>query len=42
MADLTDPERERASSAIEQAIGQFEGPHGVEVSGEVLVTAGTK
>jgi hypothetical protein len=42
MADLTDTERQRAWSEIEQAIGQFEGPNGVEVSGEVLVAAGTK
>jgi SAM-dependent methyltransferase len=42
MAGLSDTDRERAWSAIEQAIGQFEGPNGVEVSGEVLVGAGTK
>lgn len=42
MADLTDTERERAWTEIEQAIGQFEGPNGVEVSGEVLVAVGTK
>jgi ubiquinone/menaquinone biosynthesis C-methylase UbiE len=42
MADLSDTEREAAWSEIEQAIGQFEGPNGVEVSGEVLVCAGTK
>jgi ubiquinone/menaquinone biosynthesis C-methylase UbiE len=42
MADLSDTEREMAWSEIEQAIGQFEGPNGVEVSGEVLVGAGTK
>ena len=42
MADLSDAEREMAWSEIEQAIGQFEGPNGVEVSGEVLVGAGTK
>jgi ubiquinone/menaquinone biosynthesis C-methylase UbiE len=42
MADLNDTEREAAWSEIEQAIGQFEGPNGVEVSGEVLVGAGTK
>ena len=40
--DLTDSERKRAWSEIEEAIGQFEGPSGVEVSGEVLVAAGTK
>jgi ubiquinone/menaquinone biosynthesis C-methylase UbiE len=42
MADLSDTEREIAWSEIEQAIGQFEGPNGVEVFGEVLVGAGTK
>jgi hypothetical protein len=42
MADLSDAEREIAWSEIEQAIGQFEGPNGVEVFGEVLVGAGTK
>ena len=42
MADLSDAERENALSEIEQALGQFEGPNGVEVSGEVLVGAGTK
>jgi ubiquinone/menaquinone biosynthesis C-methylase UbiE len=42
MADLSDTEREAAWSEIEQAMGQFEGPNGVEVSGEVLVCAGTK
>jgi hypothetical protein len=42
MAYLSDTEREIAWSEIEQAIGQFEGPNGVEVSGEVLVGAGTK
>lgn len=42
MADLTDTEREQAWAESEQAIGQFEGPNGVEVSGEVLVAAGTK
>ena len=42
MADLSDTEREAAWSEIEQAMGQFEGPNGVEVSGEVLVGAGTK
>jgi SAM-dependent methyltransferase len=42
MADLDDIERERVWSEIEQAIGQFEGPNGIEVSGEVLVGAGTK
>jgi ubiquinone/menaquinone biosynthesis C-methylase UbiE len=42
MADLSDTEREAAWSEIEHAIGQFEGPNGVEVSGEVLVCAGTK
>jgi ubiquinone/menaquinone biosynthesis C-methylase UbiE len=42
MADLNDTAREAAWSEIEQAIGQFEGPNGVEVSGEVLVGAGTK
>jgi ubiquinone/menaquinone biosynthesis C-methylase UbiE len=42
MADLSDTEREIAWSEIERAIGQFEGPNGVEVSGEVLVGAGTK
>lgn len=42
MADLSDTEREAAWSELEQAIGQFEGPNGVEVSGEVLVCTGTK
>ena len=43
MADLSDTEREIAWSEIERAIVQFEGPNGVvEVSGEVLVGAGTK
>ena len=43
MADLSHTEREIAWAEIEQAIGQFEGPNGVvEVSGEVLVGAGTK
>jgi hypothetical protein len=42
MADLGDTERERAWSEIEQAIGEFQGPNGVEVFGEVLVGAGTK
>jgi hypothetical protein len=42
MAHLSDAERERAWSEIEQALGQFEGPNGVEVSGEVLVGAATK
>jgi ubiquinone/menaquinone biosynthesis C-methylase UbiE len=42
MVDLSDAERAIAWSEIEQAIGQFEGPSGVEVSGEVLVGAGTK
>jgi hypothetical protein len=42
MADLSDTEREVAWAEIEQAIGEFEGPNGVEVSGEVLVGAGTK
>jgi len=42
MADLNDAERERAWAEIEQAMGQFEGSNGVEVSGEVLVGVGTK
>jgi hypothetical protein len=42
MADLSDTEREQVWSEIEQAIGQFEGPNGIDVSGEVLVGAGTK
>jgi SAM-dependent methyltransferase len=42
MADLSDTEREIAWCEIEQAIGQFEGPNGIEVSGEVLVGAATK
>jgi ubiquinone/menaquinone biosynthesis C-methylase UbiE len=42
MAELSDTEREVAWSEIEQAIGRFEGPDGVEVTGEVLVGAGTK
>jgi ubiquinone/menaquinone biosynthesis C-methylase UbiE len=42
MAGLSDTERERAWAEIEQAMGQFEGSNGLEVSGEVLVCAGTK
>jgi hypothetical protein len=42
MADWDESERERAWAEIEQALGRFEGPNGVEVSGEVLVGAGTK
>ena len=42
MADLSDGERERAWTEIEQAMGEFEGQNGVEVPGEVLIGAGTK
>jgi hypothetical protein len=42
MTDLSETERERASSEIELAIGQFEGPNGVEISSEVLAAAETK
>ena len=42
MADLSDAEREIAWAEIEQAIGQFEGPDGVDVVGEILIGAGTK
>jgi hypothetical protein len=42
LADLNDREREIVWSEIEGAIGQFEGPNGIEVSGELLVGAGTK
>ena len=42
IADLSGADRESAWAEIEQATGQFEGPNGVEVFGEVLVGAGTK
>jgi ubiquinone/menaquinone biosynthesis C-methylase UbiE len=42
LADLNDNEREMVWSEIEGTIGQFEGPNGIEVSGELLVGAGTK
>jgi SAM-dependent methyltransferase len=42
MNRLTEPERERAWVEIEEQLRRFEGPNGLEVSGEVLVGVGTK
>lgn len=42
MAKLSDADRELAWKEIEQQLGEFRGPNGVEVPGEVLIGAGTK
>ena len=42
MAKLSDADRELAWKEIEQQLGQFGGPNGVEVPGEVLIGIGTK
>jgi ubiquinone/menaquinone biosynthesis C-methylase UbiE len=42
IAKLSDRERERAWVAIEQGFSRFQGPNGVELSGERLVAAGSK
>ena len=42
MAKLSDADRELAWKEIEQKIGQFGGPNGIEVPGEVLIGVGTK
>ena len=42
MAQLSEAERERAWSEIEQQLRQFEGPNGSEAPGEVLIGIGTK
>ncbi|HME63077.1 MAG TPA: class I SAM-dependent methyltransferase [Candidatus Binatia bacterium] len=42
MAKLSDADRELAWKEIEQKVGQFGGPNGVEVPGEVLIGVGTK
>jgi len=42
MAKLSDADRELAWKEIEQEVGQFEGPNGVEVPGEVQIGVGTK
>jgi len=42
LTKLSDANRELAWKEIEQQFGQFEGPNGVEVPGEVLVGVGTK
>jgi SAM-dependent methyltransferase len=42
MNRLNEADRELAWKEIEQQFGQFEGPNGFEVPGEVLVAVGTK
>ena len=42
MAKLSDADHELAWKEIEQQLGQFGGPNGVEVPGEVLIGIGTK
>lgn len=42
MAKLSDAEREQASAEMQQQFSQFEGPKGLEISGELLIGAGTK
>jgi ubiquinone/menaquinone biosynthesis C-methylase UbiE len=42
MTKLSDAEREQAWEEIEQQFRQFEGPKGLEMSGELLIGVGTK
>jgi SAM-dependent methyltransferase len=42
MAKLSDREKEEAWVEIEQEFSRFQGPNGIELSGERLVAAGTK
>lgn len=42
MAKLSDADRELAWKEIEQQLGEFRGPNGIEVPGEVLIGVGTK
>ena len=42
MAKLSDSDRELAWKEIEQQLGEFRSPNGVEVPGEVLIGAGKK
>jgi len=42
MNRLNEADRDLAWKEIEQQFGQFEGPNGFEVPGEVLVAVGTK
>jgi ubiquinone/menaquinone biosynthesis C-methylase UbiE len=42
MGQLSEAERERAWSEIEQQLRQFEGPNGFEAPGEVLIGIGTR
>jgi len=42
MAQLSEAERERAWTEIEQQLRQFEGPNGFEAPAEVLIGVGTK
>ena len=42
MAQLSDAERELAWTEIKRQLGQFEGPNGFKVLGEVLIGVGTK
>jgi ubiquinone/menaquinone biosynthesis C-methylase UbiE len=42
MNRLNETERERAWVEIEEQLGRFEGPNGLEVPGELLIAVGTK
>ena len=42
MAKLSDADREMAWKEIEQQVGEFRGPSGIEIPGEVLIGVGTK
>ena len=42
MNQLNETERERAWVEIEEQLGRFEGPNGLEVPGEMLIGVGTK
>jgi SAM-dependent methyltransferase len=42
MVTLSDNDRELAWKEIQQQVGQFEGPKGIEIPGEVLIGVGTK
>ena len=39
---LNEAQRERAWIEIEEQLGRFEGPNGLEVPGELLIGVGTK
>jgi ubiquinone/menaquinone biosynthesis C-methylase UbiE len=42
MAKLSDADRELAWKEIEQQLGEFRGPSGIEIPGEVLIGIGSK